>query len=521
MRMTFSEQREPWRRGRWVLIFAVLTIAVLCVHGYHPLAEDGGLYLAGVEYSLDHTLFPRYTEFVREHLRFSLFAPVVVVLVRVTRLSMPAIVFLMELGSIALTLAGARAVARRVFAEDVAQLAGVMVMAAWWTLPVAGTSLMLMDPYVTARSFSTPLSLFVVAFALDGVRSRRSMIWGGVCFLLAAAMHPLMAGLTLCFVPVLWSQEEDIERSRRWKAAALLLGVALAAAGVVQSMGAPESEAMKAAVVTRYYWFLSQWQWYELLGVIAPLVIFVAMLHWDRLHAAGKSLCRACVLAGVIACYVALCFAREDLATHLVARFQVLRLFLLLYALMGVLLGGVFAQAMAARRSVMVRVLPFATIALLAAIMGWVQRQTFPLSQVVEVPWRADSSTNPWVQAFLWARNNTLHDAVFALDAKYVNRDGEDAQTFRAWSMRSAVPDYSKDGGEAAITPTLADVWIRGAAAQKDLSQQDDVTRDARLKEEGATWMVLLASAKTIHDCPYRNDTVKVCRLVSGGGSGR
>jgi len=139
----------------------------------------------------------------------------------------------------------------------------------------------------------------------------------------------------------------------------------------------------------------------------------------------------------------------------------------------------------------------------------------------VEVPWRADSSTNPWVQAFLWARNNTLHDAVFALDAKYVNRDGEDAQTFRAWSMRSAVPDYSKDGGEAAITPTLADVWIRGAAAQKDLSQQDDVTRDARLKEEGATWMVLLASAKTIHDCPYRNDTVKVCRLVSGGGSGR
>jgi hypothetical protein len=117
------------------------------------------------------------------------------------------------------------------------------------------------------------------------------------------------------------------------------------------------------------------------------------------------------------------------------------------------------------------------------------------------------------VQAFLWARTHTPANATFALDAKYVNEPGEDAQTFRAWSLRSALPDFSKDGGEAAITPSLAATWDTAATAQKGLSAEDDATRDQRILPLGATWMVLHSQAVTNHPCPYRNTVVKVCEL--------
>ncbi|MEO6923515.1 MAG: hypothetical protein ABI142_06795 [Bryocella sp.] len=511
-------QQATWRRGTWIGVLAALTIAVLVVHGYHPLAEDGGLYLAGVEYTLDPRLFPHYTQFVTEHLRFSVFAVVVAGVVRATHLSMAAVVFALELVSIFSTLAGARAIARRVFVSDLAQLGAVSLLAAWWTLPVAGTSLMLMDPYVTARSFTMPLSLFAIALAMDGWASRRSVLLCGVCLLVAFVLHPLMAAIALGFVLVLWSQEVVAIRSRRRNAVLLLLAT-LVLAGIVQAMGPPESAALKAAIVTRYYWFLSQWQWYELLGVLAPPLIFTALLRWGRLRESGRVLCFAASAAGGIAVCVAMGFAREDMAVHAVARLQPLRVYVLVYAVMALLLGGVFVERMQRRNAQwMMRAAPFAAIAVISAVMGWVQRETFPASIHLEVPWRAEANPNPWVQAFLWGRENTPLDAVFALDAKYVNRDGEDAQTFRAIARRSAVPDYSKDGGEAAITPSLAEVWQRGAAVQKGLSAQTDAVRDANLQETGATWVVLLVNAPTLHACPYRNDTVKVCSLVATRG---
>jgi hypothetical protein len=117
------------------------------------------------------------------------------------------------------------------------------------------------------------------------------------------------------------------------------------------------------------------------------------------------------------------------------------------------------------------------------------------------------------VQAFLWCRDNTPPDALFALDTKYVNEDGEDAQTFRPIALRSAVPDFSKDGGEAAITPSLAAQWQQGADAQIHLSTETDAVRDARLLPLGVTWMVLHAAARTAHQCPYNNGIIKVCSL--------
>ena len=122
---------------------------------------------------------------------------------------------------------------------------------------------------------------------------------------------------------------------------------------------------------------------------------------------------------------------------------------------------------------------------------------------------------NPWAQAFLWARDHTPKDALFALDADYINAPGEDAQCFRAIAQRSALPDYSKDGGEASIAPTLTAEWVRGQAAQQSLSAPSttDAQRVAALQPLGVTWLVLQAGATTRFDCPYGNSAVKVCRL--------
>ena len=72
------------------VLYAALAAATLLVQGYHPFAEDGGLYAAGVEYRLHPNLFPHYTAFVTEHLRFSVFAPVLATLLQLTHLPLQA-----------------------------------------------------------------------------------------------------------------------------------------------------------------------------------------------------------------------------------------------------------------------------------------------------------------------------------------------------------------------------------------------------------------------------------------------
>jgi hypothetical protein len=381
-----------------------------------------------------------------------------------------------------------------------------------------------MDPYVTARSLSTPLSLLAVAFALDDRPSLRPILSSALCLIVAAAFHPLMAAYAFAFVLVL-----RLTRLRqRYLAYAILALAAVALALILKSAAPAETPAIIAAEKSRYYWFLSQWQWFELLGLAGPLAVLAALLHRyreqsDPLNNAAAALCRASIALGSIATLIALLFAHESSRTHLVARMQPLRVFLLIYAVMTLLLGATLTQiALKLRQRLHSNTVRAALISLpatillsLAATMFYVQRQTFPASEHLELPWLVQQTPNPWVRAFLWCRENTPPDALFALDAKYVNEDGEDAQTFRPIALRSSLPDFSKDGGEAAITPSLATQWQQGADAQINLSTENDTTRDARLLPLGVTWMVLHASAATTHTCPYDNGTIKVCKLSS------
>ena len=514
------------RRALWDLLWlGPMTLAVLLIHGFHPWAEDGGLYVAGVEYLLRPTLFPKETAFVTEHLRFSLFGPALAETVRLTHLSLAAVLLAAYLLSAFLNVFAALRIAKLCFNTRGAQWSAVGTLAVWWTLPVAGTSLLLMDPYVTARSFSTPFSLLAVASAMrwkpaargpQGAPAVRSLFSCVLLLAAAAAMHPLMAGYAFALVAVLLCQKALGDRY-----VLILALLAFAGAGVMQALSRPESPAVLEAAYSRYYWFLSRWQWYEWLGLLFPMAILLTIIRTRPSFLSGEAiqLCRAAVFQAAGAVAIAACFARVHLVAHTIARLQPLRAFLLLYALMAMMLGGLMVEgARRMERSLsgtllqgLVRCTPVLLLVLLGWIMFRVQRAEFALSPHVELPGRVNS--NPWFEAFVWSRKYTSPDALFALDARYVNTDGEDAQTFRSIAERSAIPDYSKDGGEAAITPALANEWQRSAAATHNLNQLSDVVRDTQLRPFHVQWMILDANTPTGHPCSYRNATVKVCSV--------
>ncbi len=549
------------RRGSLLdaMCLLFLTLGVVLVHGFHPWAEDGGLYVAGVQLLLNPKLFPLDHAFVTAPMRFSVFAPVVATVVRSLHLPLAWALFLLYLFTAALMLYAALRVARLCFPKQAtAQWTGVALLAAWWTLPVAGTSLLLMDPYPTARSFSAPLALLAVGEALrqpergsSHQKSTSSLAqrFGPAirCILLlalTAAFHPLMAVYAAGFVLLVFSSgiaaKARVPQRRATSSWSYVLFsmATLSAAALLQGHAAPANAAERAAVFSRYYWFLSQWQWFEWLGLAGPLLVFAALLRWParspqpqtrRQHnPAIHSLCIAAVGSGLLSVMMSALFAQEHHAGYAVARLQPLRAFVLPYVVLPVLLGG-FVSNLAARRKAPAEVrngLPtqrktqpkrqrilWVGLGLLALTMFAVQRASFPASPHIEWPGRPNP--NPWVQAFLWIRGHTAANTLVALDARYINTPGEDAQSFRALALRSALPDFSKDGGEAANFPSLAAAWQGGATATDQLSQESDTQRRLRLGGLGVQWLVLHAGAPTALACPYRNDTVKVCRLQS------
>lgn len=495
----------PWRAPVFV---SALTLFALAIAGFHPFVEDGGIYLAGVERLLDPTLFPSWSEFVIEHLRFSLFAPAVAALVRASHLPLGVMVLVLYVMGIWFTLWSAYLLLRRATPNSFAQAGGLSLLACWLTLPIAGTSLMLMDPYLTARTFSTPLTLLALAWTLDALEGRRSA-WLGVAAVTGAAfaLHPLMAGYGLAGVLVLAVCGAKT-RSVRRRGPVVLLVLALLGALALRTAAVPESDAYVRIALTRYYWFPFAWQWYEQFGLLAPMLILVWLSREKDRPRAWQRLALTGVLLALNSLTVAVFFAHQNAANHLVARLQPLRAFQLVYELMILLLGAWLGEFILGRQ-------PWRWALLLASMGGilfFVQRDTFPTSAHLEWPW--NQSTNPWEQAFLWARENTPVDALFALDAHYITQGHhEDAQCFRAIAERSALPDYSKDGGEASITPSLTADWSAGEGAQEALESESDDARLQHLKPLHVGWIVLEQASRTRWACPYANATVKVCRL--------
>jgi hypothetical protein len=147
----------------------------------------------------------------------------------------------------------------------------------------------------------------------------------------------------------------------------------------------------------------------------------------------------------------------------------------------------------------------------LSAGMCLAQLTLFPASQHLE--WPGNVPINPWSQAFLWVRDHTPADAIFALDPEVLKLAGEDEQGFRATARRSRLADRASDAGAVSMFPALADEWLRQVQAQTGWKGFQAADFHRLGAEFGVTWVVLQSPGVPGLDCPYGNAAVLVCRL--------
>jgi hypothetical protein len=469
-----------------LLLLLILTLGSLLVHGYHPWAEDAEIYLPGVEKLLQANLFPFGAEFFQSHASLTLFPNLLAALVRVTHLPLEPVLFLVHLASIFLLLLACWELSGKCFADPQARWAGVGLIAALLTLPVAGTALYIMDQYVNPRNLAAFALIFSIARFLD-----RKYVQAALFLIFAAAIHPF--ALFLCCL-LLWIQRFPL---------------GFAGFASLLPFGAifePPSKAYHEVALSHPFHYLLRWQWYEWLGIVAPLGI----LWWFSRVARSKQqrnlelLCLALIPYQLISTVAALALSIPARLESL-ARLQPLRSLHLLYILLLLVGGGFLAEYVLKNR-----VFGWLQLFLpLCAGMFIAQRALFPASAHVE--WPGVTPRNPWAQAFVWIRENTAQHAIFALDPFHMQIPGEDANGFRAIAQRSMLADAVKDSGAVSMFPPMADEWLRQVRAQR--GWRDFRSSDfARLRVQyRVSWVVLQQPGVRGLQCPYQNGAVLVC----------
>jgi uncharacterized membrane protein YgdD (TMEM256/DUF423 family) len=484
---------KPQRKLQLQNVFFLLglTAAALFVHGYHPRAEDAAIYLPGVEKILNPRLFPFNAQFFESHAHLTFFPNLIAISVRVTHLPLLYALFFWHLISIFLLLFSCWELARKVFAETIACYAGVTLVAALLTLPVAGTALYIMDQYPNPRNLTAFVGVLAIAEVLD-----RKYLTALLLLLFSAAIHPLMSVFAFSFCVLLLC----VEKFRPWQpAVACLMPLALLD---------PPSAAYHKVALTRSYFFPLQWQWYEWLGVIGPIVI----LWWFSRIARTRQLKNLELLSRTLALYQVI-FTIASIAVSAPARFeslarlQPMRSLHLLYILFVLFSGSLLGQFILKDRwwRWMALFLP------LCAGMFYAQRQLFPESAHIE--WPGAAPRNSWVQAFEWVRENTPSDAIFALDPNFMHIHGEDENGFRAIAQRSMLADRITDSGAVTMFPEMADVWFKQVQAERGW-QQFQLQDFRRLRTQyGVDWVVVQTPGVPGLECPYENSSVKICRV--------
>jgi hypothetical protein len=264
----------------------------------------------------------------------------------------------------------------------------------------------------------------------------------------------------------------------------------------------------REALLSRTYFFVSQWAWYEWIGVFAPLALLGWLSTADLRGArpALRPLARTLVAFGLLCTLAGIVLTLSPRLENY-TRLQPMRALHLVYVIFFLLLGACVGEY-ALRRHVWRWLALFAVLAVSGVLL---QNSTYPASAHVE--WPGAASPNRWCDAFLWIRGNTPKNAVFALDPAYMLLPGEDMHGFRAIAERSMLADAVKDSGAVSLFPGLAAEWkaqVQSAHGWKQF-QLPDFERLAGLYP--VTWFVTELPAPAGLPCPYRNQAVAVCRL--------
>lgn len=485
------------RRREYALLL-LLSFAAILIHGYHPYAEDAEIYVPGVVKILHPSYYPFGQEFFETHAHLTLFPNLVAITAKITHLPLDWTLFLWHFTTVFLFLLACFRIAAKCFPSWQGRWGAVALIASLLTLPVAGTALYIFDQYLNPRSFS----IFSVLFAIDAFMERkylRMSFW----LISTAVIHPLMTVFGIAFISLLGI-------IKRYPRASAPLGVAAFVFIFPLSFKSP-SQIYWNCLYGHSYYFLLRWQWYEWLGIIAP----IALLWWFSRIARARKMSNLALLSLCAAVFDLIFFVAALIVTiprtfALLAVYQPLRELQLVYVFLLIFAGGMLGEWFLKKRALLWALL-FTPI---CAGMLYAQLQLFPADRHVE--WPGANSGNPWLQAFTWIRNNTPTDAIFALDPQFMRLPEEDYQGFRAAAERSRLADATKDWSAAVLYPWLPfadDVYAQTQSARgwRNFQTQDFLRLQQRY---GVTWVVLQQPGISGMPCPYQNRLVRVCRVT-------
>ena len=478
-----------------LLFFAVLGFLTM---GYHPGYEDDGIYLAAVKADLNPALYPHDAIFFRLQLQASLFDTAIAGIVHGTGINLAWVELLLQFLSLAVILWAGRGIACKLFAETHAQWAAVAMLGAMFTLPVAGTALFIADQHLHPRNLAT--MFFMVAFWL---LLKKKIAPAIVCLCLSLVMHPIMGAMGVSFALFLWLFYMDPAA----KFFAPRRRAPLAALAVIPLFG-PPNPAWRQVIENKSYLFLGHWQWYEWLGVLAPLALFWLLARFARqrgqTHLARFAL--AVFWFGVAQQTIAILMLMPPALIRL-APLQPMRYLQIVYIFL-VLIGGGLAGRYLLRR-VLWRWAAF--LLLLYGSMFLAQQSLFASTPHLELPGVA--ANNDWLQAFAWIRLHTPQDAYFALDPYYLEAPGEDFHGFRALAERSQLADAIKDASVVTQVPELGPIWANQVAAQQGW-RQFQLAGFERLKSDfGVNWVLVAYPHPDGLACRWHNRSLAVCQI--------
>jgi len=483
-----------------ILRLALLAAAGLLIHGYHLGVEDGEIYIPTAKKILHPALYPYADEFFLSHGHLSLFGPILAWTSRLTHMPIDWSIFAWYVLTLFAMLASCWVLLNACFTSAPARWMGMLVVTAVLAMPATNTGLLLIDPYMTARSFSTPLTIFALASLLE-----RKYVRATIAMLLTATFHPQMVAYLVFLAVVLWAIERNRGRVRE-RVPVMASAIGLLPTGFSL---APASGPYREALYSRDYFFLYNWTWYHWVGMLAPLAILAWFWRRDLrgTKPAFASLSFAMLPFGLLSIASAM-FLASSASLDMFARLQPLRTFHLITLILVLLLSGVVGEYLAKGRPWV----PAALALPLAIGMFFVARQTYPHSAQIELP--LETSSNAWVNTLLWVRNNTPQDAVFAVDSRYFMDPAADVHGFRAVAERSALADYFKDGGVVSLFPGLAEEWKQMSNATYSLNhfQAGDFQR-LKAEYSAVSWTVIHGPAPSGMPCPYQQDGYAVCRI--------
>ena len=453
--------------------------------------EDEAIYLPAVKRILNPSLYPRDAQFFAAQTRFTAFPALMAYLSRVSHLSVPATFFAVYCMSVIAFVWVLGLLAVKIFPEARSRWAAVLLPCALWTMPVAGTALFIMDQHLHPRNLATIALLVAVLAVLEG-----RIAMAPAALAVAAAIHPLMAlygaSLLLMFA----------KRGLALHLAGLAIGIPLG-----WYFLPPVTAAWRQAAAS--YYFLSNWEWYEWLGIFGPLLILAACARWARQRAPALGrVAEALVRFGIFYFLVAMLLSYVPRFAQLAA-LQPMRVLQPIYLFLAFFAGGILVQRLGRQR-----VMPGILFLGLCGGMYFAQLEEFPASPHVE--WPGLKTANEWLAAYDWIRLNTPAGAYFAMDPRYMESPGADFHGFRALAERSALADRIEDKTVASLSPALAERWWTETEAQRDWGRFDSQSIGRLKARFGVDWVLLRRDSPPHFEglvCPYENPRLRVCRI--------